>query len=441
MTDLPAPSSYERPQSEMTPREIVDWLVADAPRLEMGAFVDGLGWRMRGAGVPLDRLMISLRMLSPNLLAAGITWRPYDPIAYFAFDYADRDKGIYEASPFKVVHETNEWLELDLAQTPDERFAIIPDLKKEGMCHYLVVPMWFSAGLPNSLSFATKDPAGFSASDLELIRAIMPALANVLEIKRLRRTLGELLATYVGRGPTAQIMEGVVHRGEVTRIDAAMMMADLRGFTALSTRLPVEATAELLNRYYDAVVPGIFAEGGEVLKFIGDAVLAIFPAEPAGAADASARALRASEAALAAEIAPTMVDGVAVPVRFGIGLHFGEAVYGNVGSASRLDFTAVGRDVNVLSRISQLCSVLQRPLLMSEEFVGALGSPAQGVVSLGGHTARGLSKPLHVFEPTTDDPRVEPVSVEDVSGTQPLIEERPASGAAPGLAPAAGAVV
>ena len=109
--------------------------------------------------MPLDRLMISLRMLSPNLLAAGITWRPYDPIAYFSFDYADRDKGIYESSPFKVVHETNAWLELDLSKTPDERFAIIPDLKKEGMCHYLVVPMWFSAGLPNSLSFATKDEA------------------------------------------------------------------------------------------------------------------------------------------------------------------------------------------------------------------------------------------------------------------------------------------
>lgn len=440
MTDLP-PHPAARPSAAISPRQIVDWLVADAPRLEMGAFVDGLGWRMRGAGVPLDRLMISLRMLSPNLLAAGITWRPYDPISYFSFDYADRDKGIYESSPFKVVHETNAWLELDLSKTPDERFAIIPDLKKEGMCHYLVVPMWFSAGLPNSLSFATKDPAGFSASDRELIRAILPALANVLEIKRLRRTLGELLSTYVGRGPAAQIMEGVVHRGEVTRIDAAMMMADLRGFTALSTRLPVEETAELLNRYYDAVVPGIFAEGGEVLKFIGDAVLAIFPAEAVGARDASARALRAAEAALAAEIAPTMVDGVAVPVLFGIGLHFGEAVYGNVGSANRLDFTAVGRDVNVLSRISQLCSVLQRPLLMSEEFVGALGSPGQGIVSLGGHSARGLSQPLHVFEPTTNDPAVEPVAVEDVPAAEPVIEQEPASGAAPGLAPAVGAAI
>ena len=411
------------PPAAMTPQEIANWLVAEAPRLEMGAFVDGLGWRLRRAGMPLDRLMISLRMLSPNLLAAGITWRPYDPIAYFAFDYADRDKGIYERSPFKVVHETNEWLELDLAATPDDLFSIIPDLKKEGMCHYLVVvPLWFSAGLPNSLSFATKDPAGFSKADRELVATVMPALANVLEIKRLRRTLGELLATYVGRGPTAQIMDGLVHRGEVTRIDAAMMMADLRGFTALSTRLPVEETAELLNRYYDAVVPGIFAQGGEVLKFIGDAVLAIFPAEPAGARDACARALRASEAAMATHIAPTLVDGVPVPVRFGIGLHFGEAVYGNVGSANRLDFTAVGRDVNVLSRISQLCSVLERPLLMSEEFVGALGSPRQGFVSLGGHAARGLSDPLFVFEPTTDDP-IAAETAPAVQAIEPTIEE------------------
>ncbi len=387
----------------MTAQEIVTWLVADAPRLEMGAFVDGLGWRLREAGMTLDRMMISLRMLSPNLLAAGITWRPYEPIRYFTFDYAERDSGMYERSPFKVVHDTNEWLELDVVETPDERFDIIPDLKEEGLRHYLVVPLWFTTGLPNSLSFASKAEAGFSDADRDLIRTILPALANVLEIKRLRRTLGELLATYVGPGPSSRIMDGVVHRGEVTRIDAAMLMADLRGFTALSTRLPVEETAELLNRFYDAVVPHIVAEGGEVLKFIGDAILAIFPAEPDGSRVAAQRALRAAEASIASEVAPVVVDGVPHSVHFGIGLHFGEAVYGNVGSGARLDFTAVGRDVNVLSRVSQLCSELSRPLLVSEAFVGALETPPQGFASLGGHVVRGLSDPLAVLEPATRD--------------------------------------
>ncbi|MEW5420373.1 adenylate/guanylate cyclase domain-containing protein [Amorphus sp. 3PC139-8] len=385
----------------VTPEAIVDWLVAEAPRLEVGAFVDGLGWRLRRAGMPLDRMMISLRMLSPNLLAAGIVWRPFQPIGYFTYDYADRDKGFYERSPFKVVHDSGEWLELDVDKTPDDRFGVIPDLKEEGVRHYLVVPLWFTVGAPNSLSFATKSPDGFSDADRALVARILPALANVLEIKRLRRTLDELVATYVGAGPASQIFNGVVHRGEVTRIEAAMMMADLRGFTALSTRLPVQETAELLNRYYDAVVPGIVAEGGEVLKFIGDAVLAIFPAAPVGSQDACARALRAAESALASELEPVVVDGVPLPVRFGIGLHYGEAVYGNVGSGNRLDFTAVGRDVNVLARISEMCSALKQPLLVTESFVTALGDTERAFKALGSHPVRGLSEPLAVFEPAT----------------------------------------
>ncbi|MDQ0314089.1 adenylate/guanylate cyclase domain-containing protein [Amorphus orientalis] len=419
MTDQTPSSETSPAASRLAPEVIVDWLVEEAPRLEAGAFIDGLGWRLRRAGMPLDRMMISLRMISPNLLAAGFVWRPFQPIGYFTYDYADRDKGFYEHSPFKVVHDTGEWLELDVAQTPDERFGIIPDLKEEEIRHYLVVPLWFTVGPPNSLSFATKAPQGFSDADKALIKRILPALANVLEIKRLRRTLDELLATYVGTGPAAQIMDGVVHRGEVVRIDAAMMMADLRGFTALSTRLPVEETADLLNRYYDAVVPAIVAEGGEVLKFIGDAVLAIFPAEPVGAPDACARALRAAEAAMATEIEPVVVDGEPHTIQFGIGLHFGEAVYGNVGSGNRLDFTAVGRDVNVLARISQLCSVLQRPLLASESFVGGLGEADGAFASLGGHSARGLSDPLYVFEPAAEAATAivtEPNPVAAVSG-------------------------
>lgn len=400
MTDTPtAPFSMHTAAAPLEVQAIVDWLVAEAPRLEVGALVEGLGWRLRRAGMPLDRFMISLRMLSPNLLAAGIIWRPFQPTAYFTFDYADRDKGYYEASPFKVVHETGEWLDLDVNETPDDRFGVIADLKQEGMRHYLVLPLWFTVGPPNALSFATQAPEGFSEADRALMRKILPAFANVLEIKRLYRTLDELMATYVGAGPTAKIFQGIVHRGEVTRIDAAMMMADLRGFTALSTQLPVEETAELLNRYYDAVVPAIIAEGGEVLKFIGDAVLAIFPAAPMGAADACARALRASEAMMASEIEPVVLDGVPHPVHFGIGLHYGEAVYGNVGSGNRLDFTAVGRDVNVLARISHLCSILKRPLLISESFSASLSEQGRRFASLGGHPARGLSEPLYVFEP------------------------------------------
>lgn len=371
---------------------IIAWLVGEGRSLAFSALIDGFGWRLSAAGLPVDRFSVSVRVLSASVLAVTAVWRPRQPLEFRTFDYVDRDAGFYDRSPFKVVYETGQPLHVDLRTTPDDRFGIVPELKKEGFQHYHALPMNFADGVQNAVTLASKAPEGFSADHLALVEAVMPALAAVIEIRTYHRVLRELLATYVGRGPAEAIIGGTVFRGDVKTMRAALLFADLRGFTALSTRLPPEATAELLNRYYDVLVPAVTERGGDVLKFIGDGMLAVFEHADDGQ-DAAARALSAAEAAL--------VNGIALsaggePVRFGVALHHGEAVYGNVGALDRLDFTVVGRDVNEVARISSLCGQLGKPMLASRAFAGRMPERFRPA---GAHLVRGIAEPLPVFEP------------------------------------------
>ena len=389
---------------------IDNWLLTDGVKLEINVLVDAFAHRLCALGLPIHRLGVSFQLLNPSLLAAGLIWRPGEPIEFTRFDWARRDSGMYDNSPFKVAHESGRWVELDLANTPDDRFGVVPDLKAAGLTHYIVVPAPDSGGAVMSITFATRDPVGFTGAQREMIAKLVPSVTAVLEIKRLRATITDVLSAYVGAGPARSIISGTVHRGEVTEVRAAILVADLRGFTHLSTKLPPDATAELINRYYDAVVPAITGHGGEVLKFIGDAVLAIFPTDRVGEDAAVFAALDAARAALNEPVAPFVSGEASFPIRYGIALHVGEAAFGNVGSGDRLDFTVIGRDVNVAARIASLCSRLGRDYLVSEEIAAIGRRHGREMAPAGAHDVRGLEGDVRVFvpdvaavEPETDD--------------------------------------
>lgn len=384
-------------------RAIIDWLIGDAPRLETTAMVEGLAHRLVAAGLPLDRFSISFALLNPTVLAAGMIWRRDRPLEFSQYAYANRDEGLYERSPFKMVDDTGQWLVLDIANTSDERFGVVADLRKEGIRHYVVVPMFDSKGRRMYVTLATKRETPFSAEQAAVLSALLPSISLVVEVKTLRSTFHNILAAYVGNEPAVEIIDGTVHRGQVTRVRAAMLLADLRGFTHLSTRMPPEGTAEVINRYYDVVVPAVNAHGGEVLKYIGDAVLAIFPAEDTGDEQAALQAMDAARMALDTPLSPFTIAGHPVTIRFGVGVHLGDAVYGNVGSGERLDFTVVGRDVNIAARIATLCSRLGRPYLVSDAVaaVGQLHGRQMGFA--GAHQVRGLDQPLRVFVPDVSE--------------------------------------
>ncbi|MEM0907802.1 MAG: adenylate/guanylate cyclase domain-containing protein [Pseudomonadota bacterium] len=404
-------------------RAIVDWILSEGVTFETPVLVESLAHRLLRLGLPLDRFSIALGLLNPSLLAAGFIWRPGQKMTFSQFGYDNRDSGLYERSPFKRAHDTGEWVHIDLANTPDEAYGVVPDLRKEGITHYYAIPMRYRPGVSTeegwriagrmTMTLATKGAHDFSPEHLQLIADILPALAVAAEIRTLYSTFNEVLSAYVGREPAEQIVQGSIHRGEVTEVRAAILVADLRGFTHLSTQLPPEATADVINRYYDVVVPAIEARGGQVLKFIGDAVLATFPAARLGDAGAILAALDASRAALDTKVDPYVNGERRFPITFGIAVHFGEAVYGNVGSGDRLDFTVIGRDVNVAARIAALCSRLGRNYLVSEAVAEVGRANGHLMTDAGSFDVRGLQQPLRVFVPDTE--RLGPATDDGVS--------------------------
>jgi adenylate cyclase len=244
--------------------------------------------------------------------------------------------------------------------------------------------------------FATSSPQKFTPAAIEVLSDIVPALRGVCEIRLLRRIEATLLDTYVGRETGRRVLDGHIRRGDVETLQAALFLCDLRDFTVLSNQLPPGQMLDRLNLYFDQVVPAITAEGGEILKFMGDAVLAFFHRD-SGPADSCGAAFAAASQAL------SRIDSLphaGTPLLAGVALHHGEVAYGNIGSEGRLDFTVIGRDVNLVSRIQTVCATTGHPLLMSPQFAATLGG--QRGRSIGRHPLKGFSEPVELF--TSDVP-------------------------------------
>lgn len=342
--------------------------------------------RIRAAGVPLDRASSIVPLLHAEAAASARFWERGKGARSYLFPYNEASGEGYARSPAADAHATGQWVTLWLPETPDETYDIVAELKEAGLTHYIMAPVFQKTGLASTFSFATASPDGFSPQDFAFLRAVFPALAACQEILTTTRAMNEVLRIYVGEEPRARIIKGDVHRGEVVHIRSAILFADMRRFTELTAELSAEQAAGLLNAYFDCIVPAVEEGGGEVLKFMGDGVLAVFRAEGDGV-ETCTRALKAARAGL---------TKVAEDARFdaGVALHFGEAAYGNVGSGMRLDYTVIGRDVNLAARVAGLCGTHGEPLLVTEAFRGHAGLEGR---ALGLQRLKGLKEPQQVF--------------------------------------------
>jgi adenylate cyclase len=344
---------------------------------------------IRAAGVPLARAPSIVPLLHAEAVASARFWEQGKGARSYLFPFTAESGDGYAHSPAAEVHRTGEWVLLWLPDTPDDRYGIVPELKAEGYTHYIMAPVFMKSGLASTFSFATRAHEGFSNTDIALLRAVFPALSACQEILTTARAMQEVLRIYVGEEPQRRIISGDVHRGEVMHIRSAILFADMRGFTGLTAGMSAEAATSLLNAYYDCIVPPIEEAGGEVLKFIGDGILAVFRAEGDGV-QTCARALNAARAGLervaARDEAPRFEVGIA--------LHFGEAAFGNVGSGMRLDYTVIGRDVNLAARVAGLCGSRAEPLLVSADFRQRAGLQGR---SLGPQRLKGLEAEEEVF--------------------------------------------
>ena len=376
--------------------DIVAWLDDGAPDAPgPRPLMQEVCSRLAGAGIPLERAAIFVAMLHPEISGLSAVWRRGElvELSETPHDFTEA----FIAHPIVGALRTGMPLRRKLGDTAIAcNVSILGKLQNEGFTDYLATPLRFTNGEVHIASWATRQPTGFTDEDLETLAVVAQPLARLVEIRSLRRTEATLLGTYLGRQASARVLSGHIRRGDTESIHAAIWLSDLRGFTSLAERLPPRKLTALLNRYFDCQVPIIEGRGGEVLKFMGDGLLAIFPTADLGpervctAAFAAAREARAN--ILALERKAAVWRSCELP--FSLALHVGDVLYGNVGGGRRLDFTVIGPAINLTARLERLARELDRSVITSAEFAAFCGEP---LVPLGSYALRGINAPKPAF--------------------------------------------
>jgi len=391
---------------------LVDWLVRAARGVtDISAFFASFCERIQDAGIPLDRATMHAHVLDPQFRGLTLQWRCGSGGRIVRHSHGVEDQPSYINSPVYWIYGGAERFRRRL-ENPEVvlDFAILSELKADGFTDYVAQRLPFTDGTNHAVTWATGHSGGFSAEDLAVFDALVPYLGVVVEARATHRAAETLLKTYLGADAGTRVLRGQVLRGSGQPIEAAILFADLRHFTDLSERLSGEQMITLLNDYFESVISPVEAHGGEVLKLIGDGILAIFPLTRGGPRPMCFAALAAARSAFAefAEVNRRREAAGETVVRFGITLHLGTVIYGNIGGASRLDFTVIGPAVNLVSRLQMLCRRLGKGVLFSGDFVRGLGVP---MISLGRYELRGVSEPEEVFAlPAWEDPYYQPDS-------------------------------
>lgn len=393
------------PSAKPDVRRIVQWVAEQATVRDDGvALLNGVCAMLRDAGLPLWQVNILLPTIDPAIRAFRFDWSWESGASLIASPHDDPDTVDDADHPVHALVSSGRtfarW-RLHDAMDRATSFPGLVALRAAGGTDYVLHIIWFAPGTALkglAVSFATDRIGGFSESDLAVLAELLPTLGLAICKLSLSRTLQETLAIYLGSATSTRVLHGQIRRGEGETVAAAILLADFRAFTALTEREDPVQVVGWLDEHFDAVGEPMARHGGEILKFMGDGFLAIFPvlaqggearATCAGALDA-ARAAQAANRALnerrrAAGLPELDVDLV---------LHFGEVVYGNVGTSRRLDFTVIGRAVNEASRIEELCDETGHALLVSDSFAERCGRALEPV---GTFTLRGLQREQRIW--------------------------------------------
>ncbi len=350
------------------------------------------------AGIDVSRITTGVPILHPQIFSFSGLWELGKQTTERLYRAGPDVTQTMANSPIRLAYEGAGPVRCDLTARPKSgEFAILSELRRDGYTDYVVYSVPFADGSYKALSLATKRPRGFDGEELALFEATIPALAFNLEVQALRRTARTLLNTYVGQKSGGKVLEGQIRRGTGETIRAVIWLSDLRGFTDLSETLPRDTLIDLLNCYFGSMCDAVASAGGEVLKFIGDAILAIFPIDedPAPICRAALAAAERAKTVLSSENERRELERLP-RIDYGLALHVGDVMYGNIGSDTRLDFTVIGPAVNLTSRIESMCRPLGQQLLLSSKFVELSGIGAR---SLGSFSLRGIAAKQEIFVP------------------------------------------
>lgn len=388
-------------------QRIINWLIDGARSSGTPAeMIADVCERLVEAGLPLWRFGIFIRTLHPEIFGRNFIWRQGEKVEIGTVDFDILDTPEFAQSPLRIVFEQGIEVRGRVDDPDGVRFPIVNDMRADGATDYIAMPMPFLDGSVHATSWMTRHPGGFTDDHIAAIRTIVTPLARVSEIISQRRTAEMLLDTYVGNRAGARVLGGQIRRGHHDTMQAAIWLSDMRGFTALSDRLPAETVVEILNQYFDCQVTAIRGHGGEVLKFMGDGLLAVFPIDEyvGDARHVCARVLEAArESRASVEALAFPVGDIVERFRFGVALHVGNILYGNIGGGNRLDFTCIGPAVNLAARLEKIAGRLGRTVVASEGFANACRHDWR---ELGEFPIAGFSKAQRVYGLAEETPVV-----------------------------------
>lgn len=388
---------------------LVDWLLDQGLRgRTLEELLPPLVEKLTADGMAIARFHLSGTILHPDYGAFSRTWYRDQDFVSEEFPHDSSDE-VWRRSPlYYAVSHKLDMMHCDLRDPAEQaRFPVFGELAAQGMTDYIALTVGFGetpdgetgtseTGSGVVVSMATDDPDGFSDHDVKTLRALWRPLGLVAKVAIFKRVSQTILTTYLGRDPGLRVLEGQIRRGMAQTINAAILFADLRGFTSLADVMPRDRLVLMLDDYLDAMAAPVDEVGGQVLKFMGDGMLATFALD---GADPSAVCRAALEAAMEAQarvakLNAARADGAGMALD--VALHVGEVMYGNVGSRSRLDFTVIGPAVNEASRMENLCTPLDCGVVISRPFIDAVGDAGR-FRCLGPQTLRGLATPRELF--------------------------------------------
>ncbi|MBV9562807.1 MAG: adenylate/guanylate cyclase domain-containing protein [Bradyrhizobium sp.] len=379
-------------------QELREWLIDGARSAPMSPeFLRQVCERVVAAGISLWRVAAFVRTLHPDVYGRRFLWRPGAEVVVTSADLDIEESPDFINNPVGIVYRSGRELRYRLDDPESQHVPFLDEMRAEGATDYIALPLKFTDGSIHVVSWTTRQDGGFTEQQLAALRSIIPPFSLLGEIFALRRTAASLLDTYVGNQAGERIMAGQIRRGHAEAMQAAIWLSDLRGFTALSDRLSPEIVVDILNRYFDCQVPAIRQHGGEILKFMGDGLLAVFPIAKEGdhLGEVCGRVVAAARLARANVLDMHYPNGEAIErFRFGVALHIGSVLFGNIGGSNRLDFTCIGPAVNLAARLEKLTSRLHRIVVASEAFAGSCGAD---FVDLGEFPIAGFAAAQRVF--------------------------------------------
>lgn len=392
--------------AERSAEPILEWLMGEGRRLRCPCeLTEQLGQQLLAAGFPVVRMRLSLRTLHPLVSGSAFTWwRDQNRVEEYRPPHSIQQSDDYRGSPVEYVQNSGRSIRyrLDSLAKTNQGHGLLRDLYNDGVRDYVAFPLYqVHSDSYTVFILSTDNEAGFSDQQLEQLEKVSRYLAPVVEVLSLDSSAKALLNTYLGQRSGQRVLDGQVQRGDGEVIESALWYSDLRNFTAISEQLTPPQLLKLLNSYFEQIKIAISEHGGEIMRFIGDAMLIIFPADdgrsPQQACwDALAAAKQAQR--LVQEVNLELATEGMPEIRYGLGLDLGQVIYGNVGAVDRLDFTVMGNAVNRSARLQELTKTNGFPIIASETFAAQCADrDGCRFQSCGRIELKGIAEPVKAF--------------------------------------------